>query len=84
MSTLGPDILFVSGELLAALGCLLCIRALCRESYRRGRWHGLNEARVDMQIERGHAERAKRNSIGQYRAKRYGHFPAPTDLYHGR
>jgi hypothetical protein len=75
VSTLGPDILFGAGELLAALGCLLCIRALCRESYRRGRWHGLNEARVDMQIERGHAERRRRDALGRFSERRsYGTF----------
>ena len=70
-----PSLLFLFGELLAALGCLLCIRALCRESYRRGRWHGLNEARVDMQIERGHAERRRRDALGRYKERRsYGTF----------
>ena len=70
-----PSLLFLCGELLAALGCLLCIRALCRESYRQGRWNGLNEARVDMQIERGHAERRRRDALGRFSERRsYGTF----------
>jgi hypothetical protein len=72
-----PSLLFAIGELGLALCAIFAIRALCRESYRRGRWHGLNEARVDMQIERGHAERRKHAANGQYHAKRYGYFPVP-------
>ena len=70
-----PSLLFALGEsgLVLCVGCL--IRALCRESYRRGRWHGLNEARVDMQIERGHAERRRRDALGRFSERRsYGTF----------
>ena len=70
-----PDFLFVAGECGFAIGAALAIRALCRESYRRGRWLGLNEARVDMQIERGHAERRRRDALGRYKERRsYGTF----------
>ena len=70
-----PSLLFAIGELGLALCAIFAIRALCRESYRRGRWHGLNEARVDMQIERGHAERRRRDALGRFSERRsYGTF----------
>lgn len=72
------DCLFALGELTLIAGAAIALRALCRSCYRRGRYAGICETRVDVQIERGHAEARKRNALGQYRERRYGYFPAPT------
>lgn len=73
-----PLLVFILGETLLIVGMAGLLRMLCMSFYRRGRYAGICETRVDVQIERGHAEARKRNALGQYRERRYGYFPAPT------